>query len=261
MNEGVLALLSHSIRDAIYDIRPNPNKARVKPYMYWNPQKSKACVKMLLKRAPALKVLADKYPKGQFARMYAGYVRTNSNNERSMQKRQLRLIFTDPASDFSMIRISTAQGADPDIKISSALSMDFDSVQELRNAIASGSMYAHPALFDLFCAGLESGRFRSTMKLMNMAPIEELITVAHEAHFRLELWYSRRGLHYSRQDSLKQNIAERHDKFGEFCRYVIADRHDNATAAFKKRTAGGAPVVDDAASSSDEDDGVETDFW
>ena len=70
---------------------------------------------------------------------------------------------------------------------------------------------------------------------------------AHEAHFR--------------HDSSKQNIVERHDKFGEFCRYVIADRHDNATAAFTKRTAGGPPVVDDAASSSDEDDGVEMYFW
>jgi hypothetical protein len=261
MDEGVKALLSHSIRDAIYDIRPNPDKARVKPYMYWSPQKSKAAVKMLLKRAPALQVLADKYPKGAFARMYADYVRQNSNNERSMQKRQLRLIFTDPDSNFSMIRISTGQAPDPEIKISTALSVDFNSVQELRAAIASGSMYAHPALFDLFCAGLESGKLRSTKKISNMAPIEELITVAHEAHFRLELWYSLRGLNYSRHDSSKQNIAERHDKFAEFCRYVIADRHDNATAAFTKRTAGGPPVVDDAASSSDDDDGVETDFW
>jgi len=258
MDEGVKALLSHSIRDAIYDIRPNPDKARVKPYMYWSPQKSKAAVKMLLKRAPALQVLADKYPKGTFARMYADYVRQNSNNERSMQKRQLKLIFTDPNSNFSMIRLSNAQTPDPEIKISTALSVDFDSVQELRTAIASGSMYAHPALFDLFCAGLESGRFRSTKKVTNMAPIEELITVAHEAHFRLELWYS---LRYTRHDSSKQNITERHDKFGEFCRYVIADRHDNATAAFTKRIAGGPPVVDDAASNSDEDDGVDTDFW
>ncbi len=220
---------------------------------------------MLLKRAPALQVLADKYPKGAFARMYADYVRTNSNNERSTQKRQLRLIFTDPDSDFSLLRLDDrgliAQGADLDITISTALSSDFDSVQELRNAIASASMYAHPALFDLFCAGLESGRFKSTKKLMDMVPIEEVITVAHEAHFRLELWYSLRGLNYSRHDSWKKNIAERHDKFAEFCRCVIADRHDNATAAFKKRTAAGPPVVYDAASSSDDDDGCQPDCW
>jgi hypothetical protein len=138
MDEGVKALLSHTIRDAIYDIRPHPDKARVKPYMYWSPKKTKSCVKMLLKRAPALQVLADKYPKGTFARMYADYVRQNSNNERSMQKRQLRLIFTDPDSDFSMIRISSAQGADPDITISTALSMDF----------AAYKNYAMPSLVE-----------------------------------------------------------------------------------------------------------------
>jgi hypothetical protein len=61
MDEGVKAVLSHSIRDAIYDIRPNPDKLRIKPYMYWNPKKTTACVKMLLKRSPALQVLADNY--------------------------------------------------------------------------------------------------------------------------------------------------------------------------------------------------------
>jgi hypothetical protein len=90
-------------------------------------------------------------------------------------------------------------------------------------------MYTHPALFDLFCAGLERGRLRSTKK-MDMSPIEQIITVAHEAHFRLELWYSLRGLNYS-HDTSKKNIEERHHKFGEFCRYVNADRHDNATEA------------------------------
>jgi hypothetical protein len=47
----------------------------------------------------------------------------------------------------------------------------------------------------------------------------------------------------------------------EFCRYVNTDRHDNATAAFKTRTAAGPPLVDDAASSSDDDGGCAEDFW
>jgi hypothetical protein len=230
--------------------------------MYWNPKKKTSCVKMLLKRSPSIQVLADKYPKNAFARMYAEYVRTHSNNERSMQKRQLKLIFTDPNSEFAMIKHvlgSAALGADHDIKLTTALSSEFESIQDVRNAIASPSMYTSPALFDLFCAGLESGRLRSTKK-MDMSPIEQIITVAHEAHFRLELWYSLRGLNYS-HDTSKKNIEERHNKFGEFCRYVNADRHDNATEAFKIRTAAGPPIVDDVASSSDEDDGPAEDFW
>jgi hypothetical protein len=120
-------------------------------------------------------------------------------------------------------------------------------------------MYTHPALFDLVCAGLESGRLRSTKK-MDMSPIEEVITVGHEAHFRLELWYCLRGLNHN-HDTSKKNIEKRHIKFSEFCRYVIADCHDNATAAFETRTASGPPLVDDAASSSDDDDGCEEDYW
>jgi hypothetical protein len=145
--------------------------------------------------------------------------------------------------------------------VRTAWSKCVENVQELRNAIASASMYAHPALFDLFCAGLETGRLRSTKKIMDMAPIEQLITVAHEAHFRLELWYSLRGSNYTRHDTSKKNIAERPSKFAEFCCYVNADRHDNATVAFKQRTAAGPPLVDDAGSSSDEDDDCEADFW
>jgi hypothetical protein len=129
-----------------------------------------------------------------------------------MQKRQVKLIFTSPDSDFAMVRGnvdgSAALGDGQDIRISSGLSSEFDttSIQDLRNAIASPSMYTHSALFDLFCAGLESGRLRSTKK-MDMSPIEEVITVAHEAHFRLELWYCLRGLNHS-HDTSKTNIVD-----------------------------------------------------
>ncbi len=54
-NEGRNALLSHSVRDTIYDIRPtsNPDKQRIRPFVYWNPNKRSTCVKMLLKRSPS----------------------------------------------------------------------------------------------------------------------------------------------------------------------------------------------------------------
>jgi hypothetical protein len=85
-----------------------------------------------------------------------------------MQKRQIKLIFTSPDSDFAMVREnengSAALGDDKDITISNALSSEFDTVQDLRNALASPKMYTHPALFDLFCAGLESGRLRLYQK-------------------------------------------------------------------------------------------------
>jgi hypothetical protein len=70
--------------------------------------------------------------------------------------------------------------------ISTNLSADFETVSNLRKAIASPKMYTYPLLFDLFCAGLESEKLRST-KPMPISRIEQVITVAHEAHFRLEL--------------------------------------------------------------------------
>ena len=75
------------------------------------------------------------------------------------------------------------------VKISSTLSSEFATIKDLRNAIASPKMYEYPKLLDLFCAGLECGRVRGT-KRVSITPIEELITVAHEAHFRLELLYA-----------------------------------------------------------------------
>jgi hypothetical protein len=88
-----------------------------------------------------------------------------------------------------------------------------------------------------------------------MTRISDIITVAHEAHFRLELWFALRGGNYS-HDTSKHSITERHEKFGEFCRYVTADCHDNADLAFANRAATGPLAEEDAGSSSDSDDGV-----
>ena len=48
-------------------------------------------------------------------------------------------------------------------------------------------MYQDEVLFNIFCMGLESGNFRQNRK-RPYTPINELITKAHEAHFRVELY-------------------------------------------------------------------------
>ena len=106
MDEGTKALLSHTVRDAIYDIRPHPERPRVKPYMYWNPDTKKACVKMLLKRSVALQALAkDGTNEKAFYCLYAAHVTGASNNERSMQKRQLKQLFLNNDSSTPWFRI------------------------------------------------------------------------------------------------------------------------------------------------------------
>ena len=267
LDQGVKALLSHAVREGIYNIRPNPDK-RIKPFMYWNPEKKTACIKMLLKRAPGILALADKMRRNEFARLWSKTVRTLANNERSSQIRQLKLIYL-ATSDFSMVsnydigtsnsHIMTEENFQA-VKISSALSSEFTNITDLRNALFSPRMYEYPKLFDLFCAGLESGRVRGT-KHMSISPIEQLITVAHEAHFRLELWYAL-SLTRFRHTIIRSYKAERFAKHTEFCKFVAQDRRENGTAAFKHRNAAVLNVLDDNDdSSSDSDDGVNGEYY
>ena len=92
-------------------------------------------------------------------------------------------------------------------------------------------------------------------------PIEELITVAHEAHFRLELWYALALTRY-RHTIKRTYIEERFEKHAEFCKMVAQGRRESGTAAFKHRNSAVKNVFDDNAdTSSDSDDGVSQDYY
>ena len=268
IDPGVKSLLSHAVREGIYNIRPTLNK-RVKPFMYWSPKKSTSCIKMLLKRAPGMQALADNMRRNEFARIYSKTVRTVANNERSAQIRQLKMMFLTH-SDYSLVlnyEIGTStechsmdENAFKDLKISPTLSSEFASITDLRKALFSPRMYAYPKLFDLFCAGLESGRLRGS-KQLSISPIEQLITVPYEAHFRLELWYALAHTRYSHTIA-KQYVSDRFDKHAEFCQFVAQDRRENGTAAFKLRNSAVSKVDDDdKESSTDSDDGVSGEFY
>ena len=265
MDEGTKALLSHTVRDAVYDIRPHPDRPRLKPYMYWNPDKKKACIKMLLKRSVTLQGMAKEGTNEKaFIAMYAAHVTSVSNNERSMQKRQLKKLFLNHDSEYAMITNYEVGSGSPttgeqEMGISKSLTPEFETVQDLRKALCSPKMYTYPLLFDLFCSGLESGKLRST-KAMPLSRIEQIITVAHEAHFRLELWFSLRGGNYSHNSS-NHSIVERRMKFGEICRFVNQDRHENADKAFADRRAAGPENENDSESDDSSNDGVGEDCY
>lgn len=262
---GTKALLSHAIREGIYAIRPNQDK-RIKPFMYWNPNKSTACVKMLLKRNTGLQALADGLRRNEFARLWATEVRTLANNERSSQIRQLKIMYLTN-NDFALVsnyHVGTATIVDTNtfenLQLCNSLTSEFQTIQDLRDALVSPKMYTYPKLFDLFCAGLESGRLRGT-KPMPISPIESLITVAHEAHFRLELWYAMALTRY-RHTISRAYITERFQKHAEVCQMVAQDRRENGTAAFKHRNATVSHIDDDEKeSSNDSDDGVSGDYY
>ena len=65
----------------------------------------------------------------------------------------------------------------------------FKDFAELRETIRSGKMYTFPTLFDLFCSDVEAGNFRNAVP-RKPASIDRYMTIAHEANFRLELWFA-----------------------------------------------------------------------
>ncbi len=79
---------------------------------------------------------------------------------------------------------------------------------------------------------------------MSITPIERLITVAHEAHFRLDLWYALALTRYRHKISRKY-ITDRFQKHAEVCQMDAQDRRENGAAAFKHRNATVSDINDD----------------
>ena len=263
VDPAIKALIQHAVREATYDIRPSDQRTR--PFMYWNGTKTTACAKMLIKRTPSLRLIAEKYARNEFATTYAGITKLAANNERSAQIRQIRKVYLNDDSDFSFITgykfggTSNSPTRTKDMRISSALKNEFHTIDELRECLLSPEMYNYPRLFDLFCAGLESGRIRGT-KQLGRTPIEELITVAHEAHFRLELWYAL-AIQAYRHDPSKTARGERYDKHHTLCGFVAQERRETASNAFKHRCDNTQESDDSDADSSDDDTGVNEEFY
>ena len=63
------------------------------------------------------------------------------------------------------------------------------SVKNLRSVIFSNFMYKYDVLFDQFCGGIESGIMRNSPSRPR-GDLSQYITIAFEAHFRLEIWYA-----------------------------------------------------------------------
>ena len=262
VDPGVQAMIIHHVREATYDIRPNVS--RIRPFMYWDPNKETACAKMLIKRTPALRVMAEGQRRHEFARGIAGTVKAAANNERSAQVRQIKMVYLDDKSDFAIVSDyvigASANGALKHMRIGNALSGEFENIDDLRNALHSPTMYTYENLFDLFCAALESGRFRGT-EHMPISPIENLITVAHEAHFRLELWYALQAQSF-RHDTAKSAQEERKEKHTNLCILVAQDRRENGTLANKHRNTTRATNDDDSHNSdSDSDEGLDSQYY
>jgi hypothetical protein len=78
----------------------------------------------------------------------------------------------------------------PEITLSPAVAtFGLNSIAELRELLRSPSMYKNATVFNLFCLGLESGMLKMA-RTITPTRLQKLITIAHEAPFRLELWFA-----------------------------------------------------------------------
>ena len=95
---------------------------------------------------------------------------------------------------------------------------------------------------------------------MGISPLEDLITLSHEAHFRLELWFALTAQSF-RHDNAKAASDARKIKHQDFCALVARDRRNNATEAFNHRSTNLAEHEGGSESNSDSEDGVNSEYY
>jgi hypothetical protein len=194
----------------------------------------------LIKRYPDLTEIGEKHYMGVtvMAKKWASLVKTKANNELAVQIRYLKIIWMSKRSNFHMAynALESEIGVDDEteIMLSPAVTASgIKTVSELRELIKSPTMYKNEVVFNLFCLGLESGMLKLA-RTLQPTRLQRMITVAHEAHFRLELWLAlmKQGFRH------KTNAAwndKRKAYWDEFCKLVAADRKDNEETASLNR--------------------------
>jgi hypothetical protein len=184
-------ILECFMRQAIHDF--SPLKPYKKTVMYWPTKNTPAAARMLIQRHfDDLQVMINRYGGVTALEMkFAKALRNLANNERAIQTRQIKTTFLSKQNpETRMAENIIEQELDLDQANPPRLHNNLDCVEtidELRELLLSPKMYQAQDLFDLFCLGLESGNFRQNKK-RPYTPIDLLITKAHEAHFRTELY-------------------------------------------------------------------------
>lgn len=160
-----------------------------------------------------------------------------ANNERAVQTKQIKLTWMSKQNPETRLVENLIEGeldANPENPPRLYRAMQhLESVEALRQLLISPTMYKDKKLFDAFCTGIESGNFRQT-KRRPFVPLDELITKAHEAHFRVELYFamSRKVYKHTNTPSL---YKERVKMFNHVIQSVREGREKYLEAAIAER--------------------------
>ena len=233
--------------EAINDIAPRKQGRTPVPFMYWLTHAPQLCSTQLITRYRDLEKYAHANYHGipQMAHRHAKLIRDAANNERAIQITSMKKIWLMSSSKFALAYpfipnnavTEDCASANIDImKLSTGVELSgVESVEELRRLIRSSAMYRNDTVFTNFCEGLESGMLKQSQKL-HPTPLSALITIAHEAHFRAELWLHL-GKATFRHNTTTEHIEYRKTNFDEFCELVAKDRQANEADASSRRLA------------------------
>ena len=128
-------------------------------------------------------------------------------------------------------------------------------------------MYTKPNIFHRFCSAIESGSLKGT-SAQKCGPPSAYLTVAAEAHFRVELWFSLAQFGYNHPTSADHG-KYREEQWQTMMELVYQDRKNNMNMAWETRKAmleGGDEVQEDSQSGeenavSEEEGTVDKKFW
>ena len=162
-----------------------------------------ACVDMFYKRhlddlTEEIELAGGTYT--GFLKMFGKTIKTTASNERSLQNTGVRLLFLSKFNKEFQFMENTLPGeaivqnkAVINAKVLLSLEdegekNDFESnLATLRSCLYSDEFYKNGELYRRWCEGFESLQLRGC-EIPGPKPIHELLTLAHETHFRLEIY-------------------------------------------------------------------------
>ena len=160
-------------------------------------------------------------------------VRGIANIKRAEQTRFFKNVWLSNNSPYSLVTNVITTDLDKkqaDMKVNMELvKTGLTTVEDVRDCLKSDEMYLNPALYNLLCCGLESGKLKNGKK-QGPSSLRCLITVAHESHLRLELYLALRRQRYHKKPNTV-NSTERKKQWEALCEIVYHDRLCNAEAA------------------------------
>jgi hypothetical protein len=134
--------------------------------------------------------------------------------------------------DFQMVENCLASEVEAgEMRVTPDLKKTCKSVKVLRKLLLSDRLYANKVVYSKISEGLESGKFRS-VQAQGPRPLPELLTIAHEAYFRLTLYMTMSVQGYRDHTG---DADARMDLYHNLCASVKRDRDANATAAWEQR--------------------------